>query len=663
MTNPTGFTLRYYQQDAVDAAITHVKKRLSPSLLELATGAGKSLIVAELAKFFAKAAPSKRVLCIAPSKELVEQNAEKYALTGNQASIYCASAGKKCLRSQVIFASPQSALGTIDKIAHMGVSAIIIDEAHNVTPTMQKLIDAVLNYTIRDKLVNDKCRIIGMTATPYRMGTGYIYASDATGVEEIHHDENKAIEPFYSKLLYKITAGELVSENFLSQVKIGDSDGYDTSTLELNKMGKFNAKQVDQVFSGNTKTERIIQRVIENSVDKMGVMIFSATISHAEEIAGYLPADDCMVVTGKLKKKERQEAIELFKTRQYKYIINVDVLTTGFDAPHVDYVVVMRATESASLFQQIIGRGLRLHDEKKYCLISDFAENIERHKLQSDIFTPEINARIKSGESYEISVTCPACNATSNKKRRSEAAYTGLAHDVFGNFIISGTEKAVAWDDEGDACQWEGMPLTMEVLDPTTKDEFGECSFKEIPIPAHYSRRCNNPEAYIMSGKPIQCEHRYSMKICPDCHAENDIAARHCSGCKGRLVDPNEKLVEKAGQAGVIATGETKTVHCMSARFEPYISGGGSYSLKVTYDTEIGAVVAWHTKKQQWVFNRLAKANNSDVETICPKYTQCGLWKVAPHEIKVKKSLGQNGYAKFEVKGVEFLAEQVEEVE
>jgi DNA repair protein RadD len=655
------FTLRYYQQDAVDAAIAHVKKRLSPCLLELATGAGKSLIVAELAKFFAKAAPTKRVLCIAPSKELVEQNAEKYALTGNQASIYCASAGKKCLRSQVIFASPQSALGTIDKIAHMGVSAIIIDEAHNVTPTMKKLIDAVLNYEIRGKLVNGKCRIIGMTATPYRMGTGYIYASDATGEEEIHYDENKSIEPFYSKLLYKITAGELVNKNFLSQVKIGDSDGYDTSTLETDNFGRFSAKSVEKTFAGNTKTERIIQRVIENSVNKMGVMIFAATISHAEEIAGYFPANDCMVITGKLKKKDRQEAIELFKNRKYKYIVNVDVLTTGFDAPHVDYVVVMRATESASLFQQIIGRGLRLHDEKEYCLISDFAENIGRHKLHSDIFTPEINARIKTDECPEISVICPACNAMSNKKKRSDAAYAGLAHDRFGNFIISGTEKATAYDDDGNPCEWFGKTLTMEVLDPTTKDEFGECSFKQIPIPAHYSRRCSNPEAYIMSGKPIQCEHRYSMKICTsdNCHAENDIAARHCVKCKCRLVDPNEKLVEKAGQAGIIATGETKTVQCISARYEQYTSSVGTYSLKVTYATEIGAVVAWHTKKQHWVFNRLSKANGFEVETIDNKYSQCDTWRVSPNEIKVKKSLGLNGYAKFEVKGVEFLVEQV----
>ena len=584
-------------------------------------------------------------------------------LTGNQASIYCASAGKKCLRSQVIFASPQSALGTIDKIAHMGVSAIIIDEAHNVTPTMTRLIEAILNYEIRDKLVNEKCRIIGMTATPYRMGTGYIYAIDATGPEEIHYDENKAIEPFYSKLLYRIAAGELVSDNFLSQVKIGDSDGYDTSALELNKMGKFSAKSVEKTFSGNTKTERIIQNVIKESIDKMGVMIFAATISHAEEIASYLPSDDCMVITGKLKKKDRENAIELFKNQQYKYIVNVDVLTTGFDAPHADVVAVLRATESASLFQQIIGRGLRLHDKKEFCLILDFAENIGRHKLHSDIFTPEINARMKSDECSEISVTCPACNAMSNKKRRNDAAYAGLAHDVFGNFIISGTEKATAFDDEGDPCEWMGKTLTMEVLDPTTKDEFGECSFKEMPIPAHYSRRCSNPEAYIMSGKPVQCEHRYSMKICPEseCHAENDIAARHCVKCKCRLVDPNEKLVEKAGQAGIIATGETKTVKCISARYEPYISGVGTCSLKATYSTEVGAVVAWHTKKQHWVFNRLAKANGSDIETVDSKYSQCEFWKVAPNEIKIKKSMGQNGYAKFEVKGVEFLVEQIAE--
>ena len=655
-------TARPYQEEAIQAVISHVKKRLSPCMVELPTGSGKAYVVSRLAGFFSEVAPNKKVLCIAPNAELVEQNHETYTIQyGFQASIYCASLGKKCIRCQVIFCSPQSALKHIDKIAHMGVSAIILDECQMITESVKKLISAVLEYKIRDTLVNDKCRIIGTTATPYRMGTGYIYGIDASGYEEIVLDETKAFEPYFSKLVYRVLTGDLIAEGYLSNLKIGDiNSNYDTSDLKVNGMGKFTSQSVEKVFSGNTKTERIIKEVIEKSEGKMGTMIFASTISHAEEIMEYLPADS-KLVTGKLKKKERAEIVRSFKNREFKFIVNVDVLTVGVNFPHVDVIAILRATESAGLLQQIIGRELRLHPEKEFALLLDYAENIERHKLQSDIFTPEINARVKSGESPEISVTCPACNCVSDKKRRSDDAYAGLAHDVFGNFIISGTEKATAWDDDGHACQWEGIPLTMQVLDPTTKDEFGECAFKEIPVPAHYSRRCSNPEAYIMSGKPIQCSHRYSMKICPYCYAENDIAARHCVGCKDRLADPNEKLVEKAGQAGIIATGETKLVQCFNAKYESYTGGTGTKSIKATYATEIGAVIAWHTKKQHWIFNRLARANGCDIETIDAEYSQCAFWSVAPHELKVKKSLGQNGYAKFEVKEVLFLAEQISE--
>jgi DNA repair protein RadD len=657
-------TPRYYQQEAVDAVIAHVKKRLSPCLIELATGSGKSLIVALLAKFFAKAAPNKRVLCIAPSKELVEQNHERYTQNyGEHASIYCSSSGSKCLRSQVIFASPQSALKSVDKVARMGVSAIIIDEAHGMTPSIIKLIEGILEFEINGKKANDKCRIIGMTATPYRMGTGYIYAVDAVDDNEIHHDESKAIDPYFNKLLYRVTAGQLVYEGFLSNVAIGDNDEhYDTSNLETDKFGRFTAKSVEQTFSGNTKTERIINAVIDKSAGKMGVMIFASTISHAEEILSYLPTDEACVVTGKLKKSERQGLINQFKARKLKYIVNVDVLTTGFDAPHVDVVAVLRATESPGLFQQIVGRGLRLHPDKERCLILDYAENIGRHELQSDIFTPEIKARRKTEVGIEIDVTCPSCGAHSVKKKRCDPVYDGLAYDSFGNFLISGTERPIKWEG-GDPVLWEGETLTMQVLDPSNKDEFGECGFKEIPVPAHYSRRCSNPEAYVMSGKPVPCEHRYSLKVCPSCYAENDVAARHCVQCKERLADPNEKLTEKAGQAGIMAMGETKTLQCINAKYEPHTSGAGNKSLKATYHTEIGAVVAWHTNRQHWVFNLLAEANgvnrNSIDSMIDVEYSQCAFWTVAPHQIQVKKSEGNNGYAKFEVKKVEFMKEKV----
>lgn len=651
------FTLRPYQQDAVDATVAHVTKRLSPCLLELATGAGKSLIVAELASFFAKVAPSKKVLCLAPSKELVEQNAEKYELTGNHASIYCASAGKKCMRGQVIFASPQSALKSIEKIARVGVSSIIIDEAHGMTNTMKTIIDSVLNYEINNVKVNDKCRIVGMTATPYRMGTGYIYASDATNEIEIHHDETKAIEPFFSKLIYKITAGELVSDGFLSAVVIGEQvESYDTGSLKTNNMGKFKPKDVEKIFVGDTKTERIVNSVIERSEGKMGVMFFAASISHAEEVLSYLP-DDSKLVTGKLKTAERESIIKSFKARQFKFIVNVDVLTTGFDAPHVDVVAILRATESAMLFQQIIGRGLRLHPDKDELLILDFAENIKRHSLESDIFTPEISTRRPAGEGEYITVICPACNAISDKKRRNDPAYIGMTHDRFGNFLIAGTEKQVGINSMGEP-EFDGQVLTMDVLDPSNKDEFGDCGFKEIPVPAHYARRCSNPESHIMSGKPIACTHRFSMKICPDCYAENDIAARQCTQCKTRLVDPNEKLTEKAGQAGIIAMGEIKIVSCASAKYEEYKDRSGKASLKVTYVTEIGTITAWHTKKQHWIFNRLAEANHTELNGIDDEYYECNFWNVSPCKIKIKKKEGQNGYANFEVREVIFTEKE-----
>lgn len=634
------FKLRPYQQEAVDKVVEYAKKRIDPCLLSLATGSGKSLIVANLAMFFAKAAPNKRVICIAPSKELVEQNAEKYASYGYPASIYCASAKSKCLRSQVIFVSPGSAIKQIDKIAHLGISAIIIDEAHNVTETMKKLVSAVRDYEFKGKKPNEKVRVIGMTATPYRMSTGYIYAVDSSGETDIYHGEDKAIEPYYNRLLYSVTAGYLVGEGFLTNPTIGEtSEHYDTSKLETDKFGNFSAKSVASAFNGNTKTERIIQRVVATVEQKnlVGVMVFAATISHAEEVAGYLPAEQTAIVTGKTKAKDRQQIIELFKARKLKYLVNVDVLTTGFDAPHVDFVVIMRATESAGLLQQIIGRGLRLDPNKETVLIHDYAENIERHGLQSDIFTPEIRTRKASSESTEIDSKCPACGVWSSKKRRNDQMYDGLKNDEFGHFLVAGTN----------------IVLTTQVLDPTNKDEFGVCGTKEVPVPAHYSRRCSNPEAYAIDGKSIQCGHRYAFKTCPSCFEDNDIAARHCTKCKGRLVDPNAKLTENAGSAVVMAEGETCEVVCLGAEYAAHKASSGSVTLKATYKTELGAVTAWHSKKQQWIFNRLCRANGVEPEFV-NDFKDCEKWREAPKFVKIKKSI-QNGFTRFEVKEVRFV--------
>lgn len=654
------FELRPYQQESVDAVIDHIKKRLSPCLLELATGAGKSLIVSAIARYLAGVAPNKRVLCIAPSKELVVQNHEKYVAGYKEpASIYCSSAGSKDLRHQVIFASPLTALGNIKLIAHLGVSGIIVDEAHGVTPTMIDLIKQIQEYEINGIRPNENVRVIGMTATPYRTGTGYIYAKDCTGAEEILHDDDKARDPYYSRLLYRVTAGELVSQGYLTRPVIGETDEhYDTSALEVGRNGLFTAPSLAKAFNGNTKTERIVNKVMSFAEGRKGVMFFAATISHAEEIASYLPAQDVRVATGKLKKSEREKFINDFLAKRYKYLVNVDILTTGFDAVHVDLIAILRATESPGLLQQIIGRGLRLCDGKEDVLVLDYAENIERHGLQDDIFTPEITTKRKPGEGREIQVECPACHAISMKKRRNDPIYDGVAHDAFGNFLIPGTERATRYDDEGNACEWDGEVMTMTVMDPSQKDEFGDPMEKSLPMPAHYSRRCSNPEAFVIKGQPVRCEHRFSLKICPKCFAENDIAARHCTDCKERLVDPNSKLTDAAGFASVMMEGEIRRVKCYGATYTPWVAkASGNKSLKTEYRTEIGEITAYHTARQRWIFSKIAQINGADADEIT-EYGPCAEWRNAPREITIRKVTDSYG-VKFEIKQVH-LVEKVE---
>ena len=649
------FELRPYQRAAVDAAIAHVKKSLATCLLELCTGAGKSALVSEIARFFAEVAPSKRILCIAPSRELVMQNHYRYTVDyGYPASVYCASAGSKCLRHQVIFASPQTAIKQIEKIAHMGVSAIIIDEAHGITDTMRNLIEAVRNYELNGKRINEKVRVIGMTATPYRLGTGYIYAIDGTGETDRTNDEGCARDPYYSRLVYRVQAGELVEAGFLSRAVVGESsDHYDTQNLKTDSFGRFSAASVAEVFDKSTKTEAITAKILAMSADRMGVIIFAATINHAEEIAGYLPPEQTCVITGKTPKKERESLINLFKARQLKYLVNVAVLTTGFDAPHVDVVAIMRATESASLFQQMIGRGLRLHPEKESCLVLDYAENIERHGLQTDLFTPQIRTKKEGGEGVEIEITCPVCGYHSIAKRRCEPEYDGLKHDEFGNFLIPGTEDAIEFDDDGLPFKWHGEVMTITVTDYADKDDFGEGQNKILPMPAHYTRRCKNDRARIVDGMPQECDHRYTLKHCPECNAENDIAARQCVSCKARLVDPNEKLTRVAGDSVSIAVGESVIVDCMGIKCKPHVGATGKNSLRVTYHTTAGHITAYHTQKQSWIFRQMCYANFTQPESVDPDYANCADWSVPPKTVKIKKT-EHDGFSRLEIKEVHY---------
>lgn len=567
------FQLRPYQRDAVEAAKEELRKCVDPILIEAATGSGKSVLVSELA-IWLKEISGKKVLCTAPSKELVEQNAEKYRAYGFKCSMYSASVGKKSIAHDVVFGTPTSILNDLHKFDGK-FAAILIDECQGISNTIKKIVAHMREH-------NPKLRVLGMTATPYRLGDGYIFSIFEDG-SPVGEDQTR--NPFFKKLVYRITAQELIAQGYLTP-PIADYDlaaKYDAKNLELNSLGKFNSKEVETVFEGRGRlTADIVADVVEKSVNRKGVMFFAATIEHAYEIAASLPPEQVNVVTGKTKKKERELIIKRFKNQEFKYLVNVSTLTTGFDAPHVDVVAILRPTESASLLQQIIGRGLRLCDGKLFCLVLDYAGNIERHGLEDDLFAPDIKVAGGGSGSGKIEVTCPDCGCVNAFSVRKGADLDNVDDEGYQLDLV------------GDRVMLDGQPL-----------------------PVHYGRRCFGEVR--MGGHYVRCSHRWSLKVCPECESENDIAAKYCNSCRHELVDPNEKLeleYKKMKRNPRIMT----TDKVIGWSCKEWMSSYGNKTLRVDYTTEYRTFPVWYSPY----------ANNIAAQALWEDLCMAVFGKVAP---------------------------------
>ena len=473
-------TLRPYQQRAVDGTMGWLRTSTESCVIEAATGAGKSHIIAEIAHKINKIS-AKRVLCTAPSGELVEQNYAKWLATGKPASIYSASVGRKCNRHPVIFGTPITINNNLSKFNDFAM--MIIDEAHGITPTILSIINHLRN-------INPNLRVLGLTATPYRLGSGYIYKIDL---------QNRIVNEnaYFTKQVSCIHADELIKLGYLSPPTVQDTaQAYETDDLKLNNLGKFIGE--DKAYEGHGRlTSQIVADVVERAQNRRGVLFFAATVKHAEEVLASLPPALSRIVTGATPKAERAVILKQFKAQQIKYLVNVQTLTTGFDAPHIDVVAVLRRTESAALFQQIIGRGLRLYDGKVDCLVLDYANNIKHHAPDGDIFNPKIKDKTEKIGGERHSIECPKC----------------------------GTENMVALRDG----------IGAETVNRHGYFEYGGQEDKTVPV--HYGRRCVG-----VDHKLNRCDHFWFSKECTACGHHNDIAARFCESCKTELVDPNKKL-------------------------------------------------------------------------------------------------------------------------
>lgn len=497
------YTPRDYQQAAHDAGIDWWKHTTDPCVVEAATGAGKSLIIAMIAQTLHKLSNGKRVLCLAPSAELISQNSEKYRTMAGDCSVYSASI-EKSLRHKVVFAT-EGSFKSVARSMGSDFAGVLIDEAHRITPVIKKII-----YDLKES--NPLLRVCGLSATPYRTGEGFIFDIDVNG-DPIPDTQKK--DPYFKKLVYTIGANYLISKGYLTPVRVGEINAasYDTSGLKIQKNGHFSKSSIDQAFTGwGRETSTIVADIVSQSQGARGVMIFAASVEHAKEVMASLPPELSRMIGGtiNMKDKDRKTLVADFKAQRFKYLVNVKTMTTGVDFPHVDVVAVMMATESVSLLQQIIGRGMRLYDGKDECLLLDYAENIERHCPDGDLFRPEIRASYKGDESAQIECSCPECggkNIFAARKNEDK-----LPHDEHGYFV----------DLDGNQILADGT---------------------EKPMPAHYGRRCQQQIFNRTTREYERCGYFWSGKECPTCEHQNDIAARRCSVCKEELVNPNDKLV------------------------------------------------------------------------------------------------------------------------
>ena len=463
------FTLREYQQEAVDATLAHFRKSNDAAVIVLPTGAGKSLVIAELARL-----ARRKILVLTHVKELVEQNHAKYQSYGLTGGIFAAGLKRKENQCQVTFASVQSVSANLEKFKDE-YSLVIIDECHRISDNDDSQYSTIINQL---KQSNRDLKVLGLTATPYRMGMGWIYRYHYRGF--VRSDQDR---PF-QRCIYELPLSYMINRGYLTKPHLIDAAvaQYDFSALPQNRFGEYVEKDVNQLLSNNQRVTRsIIEQVVTLAEKRRAVMIFAATVAHAREIEGYLPEQETALITGETHLMERDFLIQQFKQGDLKYLVNVSVLTTGFDAPHVDFIAILRPTQSVSLYQQIVGRGLRLYDGKEDCLIIDYAGN------SFNLHHPEVGEKKPSSDSEPVQVFCPGC---------------GFANIFWGKT-----------DDEGNVVE-------------------------------HYGRRCQglldiDGEDEISSQ---QCDYRFRFKECPHCNAENDIAARNCQQCKKAIIDPDDQL-------------------------------------------------------------------------------------------------------------------------
>jgi len=355
--------LRDYQQRTIDQlyAWFEAGNEGNPCLV-LPTGSGKSHIIAALCKDALQSWPETRILMLTHVKELIAQNAEKMRQHWPNApmGIYSAGLGRKDLGEPITFAGIQSVRTKASQIGH--VDLVIIDECHLIGHKDEGGYRTLLSDIYQ---TNPNVRVIGLTATPYRLGHGYITDKPA----------------IFDALIEPVSIEELIFKGYLSTLR----SKLTVTKLEVDGVhkrgGEYIEAELQAAVDTKDKNAKVVREIINLSTERKSWLIFCAGVQHAQHIKDALVAQGIVAecVTGETPSNERDRILKEFKAGRIQALTNANVLTTGFDAPGIDLIAMLRPTMSPGLYVQMAGRGLRIAEGKTDCLVLDFAGVVEQH--------------------------------------------------------------------------------------------------------------------------------------------------------------------------------------------------------------------------------------------------------------------------------------------
>ena len=364
------YKLRDYQQQASDAAIRFFKdtKSKKNAIMVLPTGSGKSLIIADIA-----ARLNGYVLVFQPSREILEQNFKKLCSYGvMDCSVYSASLNSKDV-SRITFATIGSVINHPELFTHFNY--VIIDECHLVNPK---------KGMYKEFLTMLKCKILGLTATPYRLSSSRDFGSMLKFI-------TRTRPCVFSDVIYHVQISTLLDMGYLAKLNYYQMNpvGWNELNLKVNTTGadytdKSVVREYERIdFYGFLVS--IVRRLMnpKSGGKRKGILVFTRFLKEAQRLTQSVPGT--AIVSGDTPKKEREEILEAFKSGRIPVVANVGVLTTGFDYPELDTIVMARPTMSLVLWYQIVGRAIRPHPDKEAGWIVDLAGNLKRFGEVKDL--------------------------------------------------------------------------------------------------------------------------------------------------------------------------------------------------------------------------------------------------------------------------------------